>query len=223
LDACDILVTPTWSRTTEALVNDVSIGYGVAPDGGEQPRFLGDRPDSKAKYGTYGYTTGTELAAAADATAMGTMLLTRNSTPVWVMSALPVDLDDLDATRTGALLGLDMHDLIQLTGLPAAGSVPTSTYLWVEGWTETLTYGGHDLELVVSGFCRTSPPPRWNDVNPATTWDSAGAMTWDAAACFGPLPNLGRWDDTPATLRWDQVPPATTWDTYTPTTSGGLN
>jgi hypothetical protein len=223
LDACDILVTPTWTRTTEALVNDVSVGYGVAPEGGEQPRFLGDRPDSKAKYGTYAYTTATELAAAADAAALGTMLLTRNSSPVWVMSTLPVDVDDLDATETGELLALEMHDLIQLTGLPAAGSVPTSAYLWVEGWTETLIYGGHDLELVVSGYCRTAPAPRWNDVAPALTWDTAGTMTWDQSACFGPLPDLGRWDDTPATLRWDQVPPATTWDNYTPTTSGGLS
>ena len=141
LDACDVLVTPTWRRTTEALVNDVSIGYGTTPEGGEQPRWLGDRPDSKARFGTYGYTTATELAAAADAAALGTMLLTRNSSPVWVMTALPVAVGDLDAAGTAALLGLSMHDLVELTGLPAAGTVPTSTYLWVEGWTETLAWG----------------------------------------------------------------------------------
>ena len=74
--------------------------------------------------------------------------------------------------------------------------------------------GVYDLELTVSGFCRTAPPPRWNDVDPALTWDTAHG-TWDDAACLGPLPNLGRWDDVAATTRWDTVPPATTWNTYT--------
>jgi hypothetical protein len=220
LDACDVLVTPTWSRTTEALVNDVSIGYGVAAGGGEQPRWTGDRADSKDRFGTYGFTTATELAAASDAQALGTMLLTRNSSPVWVMTNLPVAVDDLDEADTVALLALEMHSLVEVTGLPAAGSVPTSTYLWVEGWSETLAWGVHDVELTVSGYCRTSPPPRWNDAAPALTWDTAHG-TWDDAACLGPTPNLGRWDDVPATTRWDQVPPATTWDNYTPTTSGG--
>jgi hypothetical protein len=214
LDACDVLATPTWKRTTEGLVNDVSIGYGATPDQGEQPRWTGDRPDSKGKFGTYAYTAGTELAAAADAAALGTMLLTRNSAPVWIMAALPIGVRDLDPGQTETLLDLEMHDLIQLTGLPAAGTVPTAAYLWVEGWTETLAWGVHDLELVVSGFCRTAPPPRWNDVDPALTWDTARG-TWDAAACMGPLPDLGRWDDVPATTRWDQIPPATTWDNYT--------
>ena len=40
LNACDILVTPTWRRSSEGLVNLVSIGYGVAPEGGEQPRYV---------------------------------------------------------------------------------------------------------------------------------------------------------------------------------------
>ena len=84
----------------------------------------------------------------------------------------------------------------------------------MEGWTETLAYGVHDLELTVSGYCRTSPPPRWNDADPSLTWDTAPG-SWDDAACLGPQPNLGRWDDQPATLRWDQVPPATTWNNYT--------
>jgi hypothetical protein len=219
LDACDVLVTPTWSRTTEGLVNDVSIGYGPTPEGGEQPRFLGDRPDSKTRFGVWAYTTATTLAAAADAAALGTMLLTRNSAPVWVLSSLPVDVGALDSDQTVTLLDLDMHDLLHLVGLPAAGAVPTSTYLWVEGWQETLAWGVHDFDAVVSGYCRTAPAPRWNDVAPAMTWDTAGALTWDGAACFGPLPDLGRWDDVPATTRWDQVPPATTRDTYT----GGLN
>ena len=215
LDACDVLVTPTWRRTTEGLVNAVSIGYGVAPDGGDQPRYIAQRDDSIARYGRYGLSTTTELAAAADATALGQMLLVRNREPVWIMSDLPVDVWGLDVDDTVALLDLELHDLVNLTGLPAAGTAPTSTSLWVEGWSESLAWLSHALILTVSGYCRTSPPPRWNDVHPDLTWDAMGETTWDDATCFGPQPSAGRWDDVAASLRWDQVPVSTTWDTYT--------
>src|SRR5262245_25904366 len=36
LDSCDLLVTPTWRRSLEGLINHVSIGYGVPAGGGEQ-------------------------------------------------------------------------------------------------------------------------------------------------------------------------------------------
>jgi hypothetical protein len=217
LDACDVLVTPTWRRTTEGMVNAVSIGYGVAPEGGEAPRYVAERADSISKWGEFGLSSTTQLAELADAEALGNLLLTQNHEPVWVLGALPVAVAELSAADTATLLGLQMHDLLALTGLPAAGQVPTSTSLWVEGWSETLAWGVHELELVVSGYCRTSPPPRWNDVDPAATWDSSRG-SWDDAACLGPLPNLGRWDDVPATTRWDHIDPAVTWDTYTPAT-----
>lgn len=215
LDACDILVTPQWSRTTDGLINDVSIGYGVAAEGADQPRYVAERADSKESYGWYGYSTTTELAALADATALGQLLLTRNRVPVWVMSTLPVDVDGLDDARTASLLALEMNDLLALTGLPAAGNSPTSAYLWVEGWSENLAWGVHELTLVVSGYCRTSPAPRWNDSAPTTTWDDMGSLTWDDATCLGPTPNLGRWDDVPATTRWNDAG-LTTWDNYRP-------
>jgi hypothetical protein len=214
LDACDVLVTPTWTRTTAGLVNDVSIGYGATPDGGEQPRYLAKRDDSIAKFGRFGLSTTTQLAALADAEALGQMLLVRNREPVWIMSDLPVDVDGLSQADTTILLGLEIHDLVELTGLPSVGTAPTSTSLWVEGWSETLAWGIHDMTLTVSGYCRTSPAPRWNDVRVDQVWDAMGSTTWDDATCFGPIPSAGRWDDVPATTRWDLIPPAITWDTY---------
>lgn len=216
LDACDVLVTPTWKRTTEGLINNVSIGYGVAADGGEQPRYVDERADSIEAYGEYGFTVATELAALADAAAMGQSLLVSNRAPVWIMSELPVDVGGLNDADTAALLSLEMHDLISLIGLPAAGSAPTSAYLWVEGMAEELEYGFHGLTLVVSGYCRTAPPPTWDNVPSAWTWDTVSppSLTWDDAACFGPLPSENRWNDVPASLRWDQIDPSVTWDNY---------
>lgn len=216
LDACDILITPTWRRTLEGLVNAVSLGYGVAPEGGEQPRYLASNETSKGRWGTYEYSFTTELATLADASALGNLLMGRNSSPVWLMVALPVDVEGLDDDRYAALLGLEMHSLITLTGLPAIGSAPTTSLFWVEGWTETLGPGIHEIELVVSGYCRTVPPPRWDDVDPAWTWDTIRppSMTWDDATCWGPPVDFGRWNDVPASLRWDAIPASVTWDTW---------
>lgn len=215
LDACDVLVTPTWARTLEGLTNEVSISYGPVPEGGaEQPRYHDIGEQSQLRYGRYSTSLTTQLAELADAEALGSLLLTRNAYPVWVLSALPLDMAGLDPTDTRAVLNLEMHDLIRVTGLPELGQAPTSAVLWVEGFSETLAYGEHSIALVVSGYCRTSPPPLWDDLDPDQTWNNIGTPTWDDAACLGPRPTLGRWNDTAATLRWDQVAATVTWDTY---------
>lgn len=175
LDASQLMVTPTWRRSIEGLVNDVSVGYGATPSGGEQPRYLADEPGSKAKWGEYGYSITTALAALADAQALGQLLLVRNSKPAWSMAALPVAVDVLDQPTYEALLGLELHSLVTITGMPAISTAPTSATLWVEGWRETLGWGVHELELAVSAYCRTVPPPRWNDVDPGWLW---GGQQW---------------------------------------------
>jgi hypothetical protein len=127
-----VLVTPTWRRTTEGLVNEVSIGYGPEPtgdEGGEQPRVIVSAPASIGRYGRYFYTAATMLAAQADAAALANLLMVRNSSPVWIMAALPVDTGDLSPDEYAALLGLGMHDLIALTGMPAIGTATTSSWL----------------------------------------------------------------------------------------------
>jgi len=216
LDACDVLVTPVWQRTTDGLLNSVTVVYGVAPDGGERPAYSAISQASRDRYGRYEQSLTTQLAALADAQALALLLTTRNNTPVWVMEALPVDVVGLSTADTQALLALEVHSLIELTGMPAIGTVPTTTMLWVEGWSEALRYGEHELTLSISGYCRTVPPPHWDDVPTSVSWDTVGTMTWDAASCMGPLPVRGdRWDDQPASVRWDQLTPAQTWDTFT--------
>jgi hypothetical protein len=193
LDACNLLVTPTWRRNLDGLVNDVSIGYGTTPEGGEQPRYTEANTTSKTKWGTYGYTTATELAALADAQTMAHLLLARNSSPVWVMAALPVDTAGLTDDAYETLLALDVHALVTLTGLPAIGTAPTNATLWVEGWAETLTWGGHELELVVSGYCRTAPPPRWDDAPPTLMWGGTNRTETRRNLSTSPTAAAGGW------------------------------
>ena len=223
LDACDILVTPTWNRNLSGMVNEISLGYGVATpaDGDtpaqEAPRIRAVNADSQRLWGRYEYSVTTELARESDATAMASLILTQNGSPVWMLNALPVDVFGLDATQTAALLGLDVHSLVRVTGLPANGSTPTSVAAWVEGWNERLAWGVHDMDITVSDYCRTAPPARWDDLDPATTWNATPATTtWDSIACTGgPVTDLGRWDDVAATTRWDQVPASVDWDETT--------
>lgn len=208
LDACDVVLTPEWKRSRGGLINEVAIAYG--PD---QLVTTAISTVSQARYGRVAYSLQTQLAALADASAMASLLMTRNAFPVWILDAITLDLSVLDDVTRGKVLALEMHDLITITGFPAGGPL-TSAALWVEGWTEELAYGRHVVVLAVSGYCRTTPPPRWNDAPPTMTWDKAGTfMFWDAA-CMGPSVSQGRWDDVSASQRWDQLPSADTWDTW---------
>jgi hypothetical protein len=229
LDACDVLASPTWTRDLGGLVNYVSLTYGVAPvdppEGAptEAPSLTSRNQSSVDRFGEYGYSATLALALQADAQARADLITTRNGTPAWLLSDLPVDIRGLTTAELETLLALDMHDLILLTGLPAAGSAPTSTYVWVEGWTENLAAGDHALTLSVSTYCATAPPVRWDDVPVETTWDTADpTWTWDSVVCIGPIPNRGRWNDVPATTRWNDVSPAITWDNW-PTMRGADN
>jgi len=212
LDACDVLVTPKWLRNLDGIVNEVSMTYGVAPEGGEAPNYHGVNPASQAKYGVYDYSVTVELAALADASAATALILAQNGSPVWLLDDLPLDVAGLTPAETETLLDLEMHALIRVGGLPETGQTPTNISAWVEGWSERLAWGEHEITLSVSDYCRTAPPPRWNDVAPAMTWDSA-AGTWDEAACMGgPTPNRGTWDTVAATIRWNQVDAGLAWD-----------
>lgn len=215
LDACDILVTPTWLRNISGLVNQISMGYGVKPEAPaegestEAPRLYAEAPESVTRFGRYEYSVTTELARLEDAQEAAWLILAQNSYPIWMLQALPVDMAGLSQAETATLLTAELHTLIRVTGIPSTGVTPTSAYAWVEGYTERLAWGIHEIELVVSDYCRTAPPPRWNDVTADVLWDTARG-NWNAAACFGPIPSLGRWDDMPANTRWDDYPAK--WD-----------
>lgn len=217
LDACDLLVSPAWARTLDGMTNRVSIGYGVGEDGGEQPRVAAENAKSIERYGILDYSASTTLADKVDADELAALLVARNSYPVWIMAALPVDVKRLTEIETVDLLALDVNALIYLSAFPAiAETAPTSAYLWVEGWTERLAWDAHDLALTVSGYCRTSPPPRWDDVDPSWEWDAVD-LTWDDLTCLPPVVPTDRWTDVPASNRWDLTPPEITWDTWDPT------
>jgi hypothetical protein len=222
LGACDLPGSLVWKRSLEGLVNDVRIRYGATPAGGEQPEVRYTDPASIAARGTFAASLSTQLANAGAATNRATYTVTRQAEPVWILEGLRMALEWITTPGlSAALLGLEMHALASVTGMPA-GSPYTSALVFIEGWTETLEpaedgsgVGSWLIEFATSDFCRSQTPPRWDVVDPAITWDTIGAgYTWDTIRCLPPSTARGRWHDVPASLRWDQVPAATSWDTW---------
>ena len=222
LDACSIPLSIVWSKGLEGLANDIRIRYGA--EGAEAEVHLAD-DDSVAELGEYGASLSTRLANASAANARATLLLNRQSRPAWILAGIGVDLGLIgamreltpaaDAADTVAILGLEVHNLVSVTGLPD-GSPAASATLWIEGWTETIAFGSWLIEYAVSDYCRSSTPPAWDDIPLDRTWNNVDpARTWDAIYCLPPTPPAGRWNDVPSSLRWNQVPPATTWNSWT--------
>ena len=218
LRACDIALGVEWDQSLEGLVNDAVVRYGVAPDGGDQPEvYAHDQPSIDAR-GEFGASLTTAIATALDAQRRADLIVSRQAVPAWIVEGVEVDLAILGHQITADLLDLDVHDLISLTGFPE-GSPATSAYAWVEGWRESVAGvdGGASWQIgyAVSDYCRTSAPPRWDDLPASQTWDAMDpARTWDRASCVPPQPSRGRWNDAPASLRWDTIDPAATWDAW---------
>lgn len=212
LDTCDLGVGLAWSETMGDLANDVTVLYGVGSP--EQPSVRATNPTSIAQRGTYALSISTRIESAADANARAALTVGRRAYPSWALEGVELELTILDAAMVAAILGLDVHSLVSVTGLPAGSPAP-SAYLWVEGWHETIEPTSWLLAMATSDYCRSGAYSRWDDVEPAATWDTMDpATTWDDTACLPPRPPAGRWNDVPASLRWNQNPPATTWDSW---------
>jgi hypothetical protein len=218
--ACDIGLGLNWLQSPEGLTNEAFVRYGVAPPDGEQAEVSASDPASISAYGTFGQSLTTQIASAADAQRRADELVARQAAPAWVLGGLEVNLAALDLNETKGVLGLEVHSLVSVTGLPE-GSPATSAMLWVEGWRETVeALDDGSVSWVIgyatSDYCRTAAPPLWDDLPAADTWDTLDpALTWNAAVCMAPEPSKGRWNDVPASLRWSNIwPNSITWDTW---------
>jgi len=220
LVACDLPLSLTWSQGLEGLANDVSVRYGIAVGGGDQPEVTADDPSSIAAYGTHAASLTTRIEAESDAQERANLILARQAAPAWVLSSLAFELTSpgIGFALTSALLRLEMHDLLNVTGMPAGAPMP-GAFVFVEGWSETIDgTGAWRLELLVSDYCRTAPAPQWDESSPGWLWDTIDpALTWDSVTCLPPFlagyPD--RWVDVPSSQRWDNLDPLIEWDEWT--------
>lgn len=209
--AGQVLADALWQQDRAGLLNDVTIEYA-----GGNVRVVDD-----AAVAAIGFrarqTLTTTLADSASATTRGNDIVSRYGWPRWRLDQLPVDLlRTVDPATGGIVLGLDVSDLIEVTGFPSTGPFVESQ-LYVEGAAETITRHGWRVALNVSESGLTAAAPRWIDVPESVLWtDVPPDLTWIGAAGWTLPPGTGdRWSDQPGDLRWAAVTPdTTTWDTY---------
>lgn len=216
LRAADVLRDATWSLSLDGVANDVTVVYGdpvVEADGseGDRPRTSYADPVSVARHGRLDVELETELVQAADAERTARHTAGRRGRPRWRIAGLAVDLVRTLAPRVaGQLLQAEPGELVRVVDLPAGPY--RSAHLWAEGWTETITRREWRLALDVADYGLAAAPPRWLDVDPATSWaDVPADVTWLSAVGWSTHGDPGRWTDVPRYQRWTDVDPTLTW------------
>jgi hypothetical protein len=207
--ACELGAGASWAISLEGLANDATVRYGAANPQAEARAV-------KAASEVYAASISTRIASLEDAQERANAIIARQGEPAWILGGLELELalPWFDVTDTAAILALEVHDLMSVTGLPEGGPA-SSVLVWLEGWSEHIDPGSWSLALFTSDYCRTAAYTRWDDLASSVTWDSVDpGRTWDGSSCVAPAPPSGRWNDVPASLRWDTVDPALTWDAW---------
>jgi hypothetical protein len=182
LDACDVDASPVWTLNLDGTVNTLAVTY-VSASGENEDKTYRD-PVSIGEYGELaGSLTIPALLAGADEAA--SLRLARDGLPRWALGSLGVNLGDITPALRLALLSADVGTLVQSSGFPTVGDLPSGTLLWLEGWSEVLAYRAHYMELFVSVYEQTAKSTTWNDAVPEWTWDASDEhMTWNRASDY---------------------------------------
>jgi hypothetical protein len=136
---------------------------------------------SIADYGKVEANISAELEKNADAVFQAERYIALRAIPRTSLSSFQVQLDSstvsnaLRNTLIGCYMGLPM----QINNLPIA--IKNTTYRgFVEGWNLRFNREQMVIEMKTSDFTYSVTPTRWQDVNPADTWNSVGAtVQWD--------------------------------------------
>lgn len=194
LDPCTIPLEITWAKTLEGLINDVTLTYYESGVSYEQ--HVWDEA-SIAVHGMYATSLGTRIAGEGDAITRGGSLIYAQAEPAWRVANVGVHLERLakmgltgseDLTYTGGILNLEIHDLVKVAGMPY-GSPINPSYLYVEGWTETIDFGSWHIQFAVSDYCQTASAETWDEVDAITTWhtyEGGTDTTWNQLPCHPP-------------------------------------
>ena len=168
LDSGGVVFTPTWTKTLEPLINDVTVGYGT--------ELTIQQTDSASitAYGRREYVLNTEIKTLDDATTRAANIITAQANPLWNLGQISILVHELDATQTTAVMKLISGSLVIVNDLPAMG--PYDAYEGiVEGWSDSYAGGNHTLTLSISDPRFSYQTLKWVDVLPALTWGEVDA------------------------------------------------
>lgn len=134
-------------------------------------------------FGTYAEIIDTTLDLQADAEAFAERLILLRSFPRPILDAIsyPLESPELDNTDRDALIDIFLGQPIELTDLPTAiSSLPYQGY--VEGWTFQAGFNSVNLTFILSPLSYSGYWQRWEQVNPAESWNSVlNTLEWQDA------------------------------------------
>ena len=186
LDACDLFTD--WSAVWDmaGMLNRLSIGYGPAPDGGEQPRAVFTDEQSLERFGVLEDSMTTDLATAADATSLATARFAALATPTPHLPELRCDLWlTLDVDEGHRYLMLHPNDLLGLTGIPPAVPVNRAGLVVVNGYAEAITADAWAVTLSVFDPLPGGNTQLWYLIPADWVWEAVpGDVLWSNSGDF---------------------------------------
>ena len=164
LPASSVVYAPTWTKTQQGLINEVTVTHGSPP----QVDTYTDAA-SVALYGLRATEITTGLRNLSDANARGAAILLAQAYPLWGLGQISVLVHTLSAPVRDLLMVALNGTTIRVDSLPSQG--PFTQFLGIcEGWTEIYTPGEHILTLSLSDPRMSYQTVTWADIDPALTW-----------------------------------------------------
>ena len=165
IDGAGIILSPTWTKQLEPLINDITVTYGT-----DQSTQQTDSA-SIALYGRREYLLDTTISNVGDAVTRTGQIILAQSNPLWNLGQISILVNLLDAATTTAVMKLISGSLLRIYNLPAQGPYYDYTGI-VEGWADSYAGGNHTLTLSISDPRFSYQILKWADVIPNLPWGS---------------------------------------------------
>ena len=168
-----VIFTPTWSRTRQTVVNQVTVlGYNDSHETTQSDSA------SISTYGLREYKLTTDIKDSDDVVARAGKIITAQANPLWSLGQISILVHQLDTLAQEAILNLVSGMAVSISSLPQPA--PLGQYLGiVEGWSENYTPGEHILTLSLSDPRYSFETVTWSQVDPALEWsDVPAGLQW---------------------------------------------
>jgi len=131
---------------------------------------------SQATYGLVSATIQTEIETNTDAQILADRWITLRAIPRTNLSSftIPIDSDSVTSVNRDKFLNLTVGEPIRIQNLPIP--IKNVTYSgFVEGFTISFNRTQYQVTIKSSDYSYSVVPTRWQDVQPALTWNAVGA------------------------------------------------
>jgi len=166
-----VIYTPTWSRTRQSIVNDVTVLGHASSGGGHGGDWEVTVTDSAsiAAYGRRAYRLQTEIRYEADGTDRAGSIITAQANPLWSLGQISIIMSQLSTHDRDLILALVSGSAVAVLNLPQPAPLGQFVGI-VEGWGERYSDGQHILTLSISDPRYSFETITWAEVDPALEW-----------------------------------------------------